>query len=369
MQENHRMSKTTRTADPRLSRETRAFTLIELLVVIAIIALLIGILLPALGKARESARSLVCAASQRNLMTFQLYYVSENDEYFSTPNTSVLPYLAFNGSNVNVSQTTQKLINETTATTPTTTHDWISPIAGESLNWAPNRAERTYAIFNGEVSCASTSVIINDSVYVGGSTPDLDDFERINIERGYRAVSYIMPTAWFAPRQKSNPRAPANASFPIYSNVYDNGVNNPVGYLPRVDRAATQPSSKALFGDGTRYMSTTGLDFDAAPVPGTFGSFSDSAPVMRWSTTWSSQTPQPSVQTPDNELLSFRHNAGMNAAYLDGHVSFLKRDVAISVPDPWFPSGGEVNELNELRTEAQDFIASQKLRSTYYVIP
>jgi prepilin-type processing-associated H-X9-DG protein len=52
------------------------------LVVISIIALLVGILLPALGAARESARGLVCVTHQKNLSTAYVAYGTDHNEWW-----------------------------------------------------------------------------------------------------------------------------------------------------------------------------------------------------------------------------------------------------------------------------------------------
>jgi prepilin-type N-terminal cleavage/methylation domain-containing protein/prepilin-type processing-associated H-X9-DG protein len=326
---------------PNTSRRS-GFTLIELLVVIAIIAILISLLLPSLGVAREVARSLVCSANQRSMIQGQEFYMNSFKENFSSCSTSGLKIMVG----------MESPLGDKTGETPVQSYDWISPTLGSSMDLSPNRGERFGQILN-RLSCPTAR--FPNIMWSGASESDSADFQRVQARDGFKQVSYLAPEAFhYYPYLAAHPPGGApqnrynNVSF--WAEVSPDPVTVPMGYRPRRDRIGQMASNKALVSDATRYYDEQlqALDFDWSRNPQYFGSFLSSGPIFSDSAEFN--------RTPVAARLSARHaGLSMNVGYFDGHVAVMKFTQAKSDPTPWYPGGSKFTG-NSATTESIRFM-------------
>ncbi|MFM9997247.1 MAG: prepilin-type N-terminal cleavage/methylation domain-containing protein [Phycisphaerales bacterium] len=339
----------------------RAFTLIELLVVIAIIALLLGILLPSLGRAREAGRGAICSGMLRSLAQGQMMYANTARDYFAGPTTS-----GYAGQ-INQSGDTAYVFDKTSET-PTSTHDWISPTVGESASFSSNRALRTSQIYN-KYRCP-TATVFNQEVFepAGGAPADMQQFRDFAVADGYRQASYMAPAAfhYWSASMTPQQQAQLNTQCGGFATI---GFNTPVSmrasYRPRLDQVGLQASAKVLAADGTRYLAAAAggslLDFDPDPTPRWYGGFIDPGPIFEDSTAYGRAGT--GTQAENRHLLTFRHaGLSINVAYFDGHAKGMKSTDAWRDARPWYP-GGSVYGGGNGTIESQQFHSPLNMRN------
>lgn len=197
-----------------------AFTLVELLVVISIIALLIAILLPALSKARESARAAICLSNVRQFTLATTMYINDSKQ--------VIPNAAQNWSSYgsrpwfygNALVGREYLPNPATMMCPTmpTTSYFSGGINNLANPWDRNASTTTAWGIHWRTPVSTTHAPMGTYYYMGGLNEDMKSatLNYWNQQKGreLRTTNILQPSNYAIAADFDGNRTSSTLSFP-----------------------------------------------------------------------------------------------------------------------------------------------------------
>ncbi|QDU70484.1 type II secretion system protein [Mucisphaera calidilacus] len=304
----------------RTIRHSLAFTLIELLVVISILALLIGLLLPALRSARETARTAVCLANMKSYGIGLDVYALEHNGWLAGP------YTSGNGNRRWGQADVFNWAEETASNAPSYAYDWVSPSMSDIMGGLPRqRAKRLVAILNSELSCPTNDIeygssngLSGEDVYSDPYGPSDAVIRNANGGELPQLVDYSLILGFHETRY-----GPYEADS---------------GYQPNLNQIG-RPSAKASVQEGAdpRFLDVRGFDLGSE-----YNDYSGGPLCHRGAASYTDgstfRKSEPGKVTDLAQTYAFRHpNKTINTLFFDGHVDNQDSYAAIGGFAQYFP--------------------------------
>lgn len=344
----------------------RAFTLVELLIAICIIALLTGVLLPSLNKARRASRTIRCLANLHSIGQAMIAYTAENKGWLPGSGwTSGAMFWNFSTfppspaiSNPPYSVSYSPGLNES--------NDWIGPLA--------RQMGIKDAAIDGNDDVARYQAYRNlqwmicpaygDMPVPASSNSDADAGTGQGLS--YCTALIFLDRAWETFSAIGQTRLNGNLVLPADATGHRGIVTLPTGYAPRITHISAC-AAKIFAADGARTVLPVVSDGQRIEQPPVY-IISANPAVTNWDNTsyadygafggWShsfyrTAVPGNSTNAPSQDLRvwAYRHgsqsafqSAGsyrMNVVYFDGHAETLD-DVTAANPALWMPRGSVI---------------------------
>ena len=270
-------------------RPFSGFTLVELLVVIGIIAVLISVLLPVLGKARESAVQIQCLSNIRQFGIADQMYINQYNWHlpswwgFGPASSAFAKY--YSGVPEFRRALNLPILDDTKPYRAYVTKKWYCPAALRGLTPAPNP----------------------------GPDPDTHDwYYPLHYSTGMNVQGVdepVMPDSWDSRAKQADPSLPPDKQFHGFSRTQ-----------------VRHPAEKLQFADAMYFaINVYGCSPNTGAYPGWKNKVTSYDVVKENTTATGAMDPSRTV--------AWRHKKGANVVFFDGHGEWLPKDKIYLVQD------------------------------------